>query len=77
MFSHDKSQVYHSFSSDQGVYYPLAWDRVLLNVSPFEVFPLTIKQELWITGGKQAIAQMTKQTGCHCHDLKPRVYLIL
>lgn len=52
-------------------------DRVLLNVSPFKVSPLTVKQGLWITGSKQAFAQMMEQTGYHCHDLKLGVYLIL
>lgn len=52
------------------------FDRVLLNVSPFKVFPLIVTQGLWVTGGKQAIARMTEQTGYHCHDLKLRVYLI-
>lgn len=51
-------------------------DRVL-NVSPFKVFLLTVKQGLWITGNKQAFAQMMEQTECHCHDLKLGVYLIL
>lgn len=51
-------------------------DRAILNMSPFKVFLLTVKRTV-VDRRKQAIAQTTEQTSCHCHHLKLGVYLIL